>query len=211
MLIFSFSLLFRHQALNRTPKYKQLLVKSSMALLCTNIFEKLMHTAPKKLHLPFQRQETWRVGYLRLIYCTAMLQFYQFQAECAFTQPSSSALEQMDYQRRCFLEMSSTYFFIVLICIWIIVCFNFFIDIFRGEPPIPEVLYRPHPDFKCSAASFNTPSWIFLCFFSTLWSKSLLASKKIKYVSFLFEVIRFTASFCLVNHNTKILLFRDCD
>ena len=104
MLIFSFSLLSRHQALNRTPKYKQLLVKSSMALLCTNIFEKLMHTAPKKLHLPFQRQETWRVGYLRLIYCTAMLQFYQFQAECAFTQPSSSALEQMDWnlhQCRC--------------------------------------------------------------------------------------------------------------
>jgi len=162
-----------------------------------------MHTAPKKLHLPFQRQETWRVGYLRLIYCTAMLQFYQFQAECAFTQPSSSALEQMDYQRRCLndvLEMSSTYFFIVLICIWIIVCFYFFIDIFRGEPPIPEVLSRPHPDFKCSAASFNTPSWIFLCFFSTLWPKSLLASKKIKYFSFLFEVICFAASFRLVDH-----------
>ena len=50
-----------------------------MALLCTYIFEKSMHTAPKKLHLPFQRQQTWRVGYLRLIYCTAMLQFYQFQ------------------------------------------------------------------------------------------------------------------------------------
>ena len=98
------------------------------------------------------------------------------------------------------LEMSSTYFFIVLICIWIIVCFYFFIDIFRGEPPIPEVLSRPHPDFKCSAASFNTPSWIFLCFFSTLWPKSLLASKKIKYVSFLFEVIRFAASFRLVDH-----------
>jgi len=96
--------------------------------------------------------------------------------------------------------MSSTYFFIVLICIWIIVCFYFFIDIFRGEPPIPEVLSRPHPDFKCSAASFNTPSWIFLCFFSTLWPKSLLASKKIKYVSFLFEVIRFAASFRLVDH-----------
>ena len=41
-----------------TPKYKQLLVKSSMALLFTNIFKKLMHTAPKKLHLPFQRQQT---------------------------------------------------------------------------------------------------------------------------------------------------------
>ena len=189
-----------------------------------------MRTTPKKLHLPFQRQQTWRVEYLRLIYCTAMLQFYQFQAECAFTQPSSSALEQMDYQRRCLndvLEMSSTYFFIVLICIWIIVCFYFFIDIFRGEPPIPEVLSRPHPDFKCSAASFNTPSWIFLCFFTTLWPKSLLASKKIKYVSFLFDYsfrcffsscrsyrwksrFRAISDFPNVMH-TKILLFRGWD
>ena len=163
-----------------------------------------MHSAPRKLQFR-SKVSKHDGGYLTLIKCTAMLQFYQFQAECAFTQPSSSALEQMDYQRRCLndvLEMSSTYFFIVLICIWIIVCFYFFIDqdSFRGEPPIPEVLSRPHPDFKCSAASFNTPSWIFLCFFSTLWPKSLLASKKIKYVSFLFEVIRFAACFRRVDH-----------
>ena len=40
----------------------------------------------------------------------------------------------------------------------------------------------------------------FFCFFSTLWPKILLASKKIKYVSFLFDVIRFAASFRLVDH-----------
>ena len=135
MLIILFSVLSSHQALNRTPKYKQLLVKLSMALLCPNIFKKLMHTAPKILHLPFQRQHTWRVEYLRLIYCPSMLQFYELQAECAFTETSSS-LEQMDWNlRQCR-------------------CWN---DVF-GEPPIPEVLYRSHPELKCSAASLNTPS-----------------------------------------------------
>jgi hypothetical protein len=60
------------------------------------------------------------VGYLRLIYCTAMLQFYQFQAECAFTQPSSSALEQMDWklrQRRCWcLEAKEEFNHIFSLC-----------------------------------------------------------------------------------------------
>ena len=98
------------------------------------------------------------------------------------------------------LEMSSTYFFIVLICIWIIVCFYFFIDIFRGEPPIPEVLSRPHPDFKCSAASFNTPSWIFLLLLLHSLTKKITCIQKLKYVSFLFEVIHFAASFRLVDH-----------
>ena len=68
LLIFSFSLLSSHQAHNRTPKYKQLLVKQSMALLFINIFKKVIHTAPKKLHLLFQRQQTRWVGYFRLIY-----------------------------------------------------------------------------------------------------------------------------------------------
>ena len=151
MLIFSFSLLSRHQALNRTPKYKQLLVKSSMALLCTNIFEKLMHTAPKKLHLPFQRQQTWRGIFVNE---TDLL-------HSDIDAPILSILGWMRIYTTTFFEfcLGTKLFFInVLICNWIIVCFYFFIDVFRGEPPIPEVLYRPHPDFKCLAASFNTPS-----------------------------------------------------
>ena len=34
---------------NHTPKYKQLLVKSSVALLCTSIFDKLMLTVSPKI------------------------------------------------------------------------------------------------------------------------------------------------------------------
>ena len=40
----------------------------------------------------------------------------------------------------------------------------------------------------------------FFCFFSTLYPKSLLSYKELKCFSFLFEVIRFTASFRLVDH-----------
>ena len=39
----------------------------------------------------------------------------------------------------------------------------------------------------------------FFCFFSTLEPRSLLSSKK-KYVCFFFEITRFAASFCLLDH-----------
>ena len=140
MLIFSFSLLSRHQALNRTPKYKQLLVKSPKAHLSTTIFEKLMHTAPKKpsSSVPKTANMTGGIFETDLIYCTAMLQFYPFQVEYAFTQPYSSALEQMDWnlrQRRCWndflggLKSSNIFFHCVELHIWIIVCFYFLIDV----------------------------------------------------------------------------------
>ena len=40
--------------------------------------------------------------------------------------------------------------FILLICFWIIVHYYFFllIAVFHREPPIPEFLYPPHPDFQ---------------------------------------------------------------
>ena len=210
-----------HQAFNRTTKYKQLVVKSPMGLNCTYIFEKLMHTAPKKLHLPFQRQQTSQLGYLILIYCTVMLQFYQFQAEYAFTQPSYSALKQIDWKLRqpglkwCAwrLENSSNIFF--SLC-WF--AFEWFSVFF---------LYRPHPDFKCSAASFNSPSEIFFLLFLHSWTTKLTFIEK-KLCLFLFRdysfrcfflsfrsyrwksCFRTIADFPNVMH-TKILLFRGWD
>ena len=158
-----------------------------------------MHTAPKKLHLPFQRQQTWLVGYLRLIYCTAMphlhnhllLPWNKWAENCTNVDVEMTCLEDKEEFK---------YFFIMLICNWIIVCSHFCIDVFRGEPPIPEVLYRPHPDFKCSAASFNTPGSIFLLLLLHSLTNKFTFIQKLKCFSFLFEVIRFTASFRLVDH-----------
>ena len=55
-VILLFSLFTFHRAMNCTLEDKLLLVKSSIALLCTENFMNLLYISPKKLRLPFQ---TW--------------------------------------------------------------------------------------------------------------------------------------------------------
>ena len=152
-------------------------------------FLELFAHCTKKLHLLFQMKHIWW-GILQYDLLQGVSINFQLQNEYAFRPPTSSPFNHLNWklhQHSCHSDLlearrAERYLFIVFICI-----------VVYGKTPTTDSLYYPFLTSKHSAASINTPLFIF--YVSSLFHLWFYIRQKVPIISVLSQGINLKSIF----------------